>query len=320
MSELNIPVLLLVFNRLDVTQRVFASIREARPSKLYIACDGPRTNKIGEDWLVNTLRQYLLSHVDWRCEVITLFRDENLGCGLAVSQAITWFFEHESMGIILEDDCLPSSSFFKFCDEMLYRYKDDKKIWQVSGYSLLKPGDLTKSSYYFSRMTQIWGWASWADRWQQFDLNMTQYTNFIKTKQLNKLFSTLKLKVWHKQLFDANYKKHDTWDCQWYFAALINGGLSITPQISLVQNLGFGDFGSAHPEVDHLIYEIKADNLEFPLIPPQSIAINERLDNIYFKWRTKNGIFRKLLLKPVQDFDRVFLNGQLLRLYKKIRS
>lgn len=317
MSQLSVPVLFLVFNRLDVTQQVFATIRQAKPTKLYIACDGPRAHKVGEDKIVAQLRQHLLDNIDWQCEVLTLFRDKNLGCGLAVSQAITWFFEHEPMGIILEDDCLPSQSFFTFCDEMLHKYQDDKRVWHIGGYSLLKPGDLTKSSYYFSRMTLVWGWASWADRWQEFDLYMNKYPDFIRSGDLNSIFSSIRLRLWNKELFQANYKKHDTWDCQWYFTSLINNALSIVPKVSLVQNLGFGDIGSAHPDQDTTISQIKAAEMKAPYVPPLFMVINKQLDGIYFKWRTQL-IFFKLLTKPLLKFDQIFLNGKLLKLYKSL--
>ncbi|MFP4332877.1 MAG: hypothetical protein ACLFQJ_06210, partial [Campylobacterales bacterium] len=132
---LKTAVLFLVFNRLDTTKQVFEAIRQAKPPRLYVAADGAREAKEGEDQKVKAIREYILQHIDWDCEVKTLFREKNLGCKIAVSSAITWFFENEEMGIILEDDCLPSQSFFWFCEELLERYKDDMRIMMVSGYN-----------------------------------------------------------------------------------------------------------------------------------------------------------------------------------------
>lgn len=320
MSNFNVPILFLVFNRLDTAKQVFAEIQHLKPNRLYIACDGPREHKINEAQVVNELQQYLLTNINWQCSLQTLFRTSNLGCAQAVSQAITWFFKHEPMGIILEDDCLPSPSFFTFCEEMLLKYKDDTRIWHIGGYSLLNKHNLSHASYYFSQITQIWGWASWANRWQQFDLLMKSYPEFIKHKYMNKLFPTLRLRLWHKELFDKNYVKTDTWDCQWYFTVLLNNGLSITPAVSLVKNLGFGDLNSAHPDVDPLISSIDRHQLNMPLTHPHIFCIDSQLDNIYFKWRTRRGVFRKLLAYPLIKIDDKYFGGKVLTLYKKLRN
>ena len=319
MSELHIPVLFLVFNRLNVTKQVFAAIATAKPPRIYIACDGARVNKPGEDKLVKELRDYLLANIHWDCEVKTLFRQNNLGCGKAVSEAISWFFEHEEMGIILEDDCLPSDSFFSFCQEMLLKYQADKRIWHIGGYSVLHNNELTVSSYYFSQMTQIWGWATWRDRWQEYDLWMSKYPEWIRGNYLQRFAPGFRLKLWHKQLFESNVGLSDTWDCQWYFTALINNGMSITPRISLAQNLGFGNIDSAHPEAENeVVKTIAANNIDFPLQHPPFLCIDSGLDAVYFKWRTKNGVILKALAKPIRKIDEVLFNKKLINTYKKL--
>ena len=104
----------LIFNRPDTTQQVFDVSPKGRPTRLYIAADGPRLDRAGEKEKCEAARA-IATDIDWDCRVETLFRDENLGCGTAVSEAITWFFNHEEEGIILEDDCLPEPSFFSIC-------------------------------------------------------------------------------------------------------------------------------------------------------------------------------------------------------------
>lgn len=319
MSQLNTPVLFLVFNRLAVTKLVFAEIARAKPPRLYIACDGPRANKPGEAQIVKELQEYLLANINWECEVKTLFRTENLGCGRAVSDGISWFFSHEPMGIILEDDCLPSPSFFQFCQELLVKYRDDKRIWQIAGYSVLQPNDLDYASYYFSQMTMIWGWASWADRWQGFDLFMHKYPEFLKRKYLNSITGDYRLKVWHKQLFDANVGRHDTWDCQWYFMALVNHGISVTPKISMIQNIGFETANSTHPAIlDKTTASIVAGDMEFPLVHPEFFCPDPKLEGIYYKWRTRNGVFLKIITQPIRLLDERLFNKRIINLYKQI--
>ena len=157
--KLETPVLFLVFNRPDTTAQVFEAIRQAKPPRLYVASDGAREDKEGELEKVKQVRE-IVSQVDWNCEVKTLFRDKNLGCKIAVSSAIDWFFEQEEMGIILEDDCLPHPTFFRFCQELLERYRDDERIGMISGNNFQFGRKCTDYSYYFSMYSHIWGWAS----------------------------------------------------------------------------------------------------------------------------------------------------------------
>lgn len=154
------PVLLLAFNRPDLARQVFAAIRAARPSLLFIAVDGARVHKLGEaDLVVETRR--IAGEVDWPCEVKTRFSDENQGCKRAVSGAIDWFFEHVEEGVILEDDCLPHPSFFPYCAAMLARYRNDERVGMVSGNNFLPQAEWRSTGHEFSIFTFIWGWATW---------------------------------------------------------------------------------------------------------------------------------------------------------------
>ena len=186
-KPLNIAVLFLVFNRLDNTKQVFEAIRQSKPPRLYIAADGARKVKDGEEKKVKSVRDYILSNIDWKCEVKTLFQDQNLGCKMAVSGGIDWFFENEEMGIILEDDCLPSIDFFIFCEEQLNRYKEDLRIGHICGCNFQGNIKRGESDYYYSKLTHVWGWASWRRVWQHYDINMK---NFDSAKNIDFL-STL---------------------------------------------------------------------------------------------------------------------------------
>jgi hypothetical protein len=159
--SLNTAVLFLVFNRLDTTKQVFEAIRQAEPPRLYVAADGARANKEGEADKAQAVRDYIMQNIDWEYEVKTLFQEENLGCKYAVSGAIDWFFENEEMGIILEDDCLPSQSFFWYCEELLKKYKDNTRVWHIGGTNTEIISKDILSSFYFSQLNNIWGWATW---------------------------------------------------------------------------------------------------------------------------------------------------------------
>lgn len=236
--SLNTAVLFLVFNRLDTTKQVFEAIRKAKPPRLYVAADGAREDKEGEDKKAQEVRDFILSNIDWDCDVKTLFRDNNLGCKMAVSSAIDWFFENEEMGIILEDDCLPSQSFFWFCEELLIRYKDDMRVGQISGDNFQKEIKRGEADYYFSIYNHIWGWASWSNRWKEYDVNLTQFKN---SNFIDNLFNNKNTLRYWKETFDTmKQQKIDTWDYQWTFCLWSKKRLTILPNVNLVENVGFG--------------------------------------------------------------------------------
>jgi hypothetical protein len=165
------PVLFLTFNRPDTTQQVFSRIRQAQPPRLYVAGDGPRPEQSNEAEICEIVRS-IATNVDWDCEVKTLFRDHNFGCRLAVSQAISWFFENEPEGIILEDDCLPSQSFFWFCQELLEDFRNDKQVGAICGFYSNELDYKPSASYFFSRYMRVWGWAGWRRTFEEYDSHL----------------------------------------------------------------------------------------------------------------------------------------------------
>lgn len=292
--SLNTAVLFLVFNRLDTTKQVFEAIREAKPPRLYIAADGARELKDGEDEKVNAVREYITSNIDWECEVKTLFRDENLGCKMAVSGAIDWFFENEEMGIILEDDCLPSQSFFWFCEELLVKYKDDTRVGQISGFNPLNNFNNSDTSYLFSKFGPIWGWASWRRAWSNYDVHIKCWPEIKDGEIMSFITDSRKEAIWRESLFDDIYtKKIDTWDYQWAFSKLINSELSIVPNKNLIQNIGFGDDAThtkgAIDERLNKVFEV------YNLNHPTYILRNKKFDNEFLI----NFVYRKNIFKRI---------------------
>lgn len=233
------PVLFLVFNRPDTTLKVLNEIREARPSKLYIAADGPRK---GNEQDIRLCKETLavVSNIDWDCEVKTLFREKNLGCKEAISSAITWFFEQEEEGIILEDDCLPAKSFFYFCDEMLDRYRDDKRIRHITGTNMQLGQTWGDASYYFGLATNVWGWASWRRVWNDYDKDLSKYEAAEVEHQLRNIFEDEFLAAqWFSIFKKLKLKEIDTWDYQLTLINYFNHSLSVNPNVNLIRNIGF---------------------------------------------------------------------------------
>jgi hypothetical protein len=238
---LTTPVLLLVFNRPDTTARVFETIRQARPQRLYIASDGPRAWKNGETQKVIDARKVALA-VDWKCEVKTLFRRKNLGCKAAVESAITWFFTQEKEGIVLEDDCVPNSDFFLFCEKNLKKYRNNKKILTILGNNFQDGKIRGSKSYYFSKYFHCWGWATWRRTWNYYDGHISFWPKWKQSLDWISKFSNKEERQYWSSVFDKVYLNQiDTWDYPFITCLWKKGGFNIIPNVNLVSNIGFGE-------------------------------------------------------------------------------
>jgi hypothetical protein len=298
-QPLNTAVLFLIFNRLDTTQQVFEIIKQVKPPRLYIAADGARESRTGEQEKVKAVKEYVMTNIDWQCDVKTLFREKNLGCKYAVSSAIDWFFSQEEMGIILEDDCLPSQSFFWFCEQLLLKYKDDMRIWQISGDNFqngIKRGD---ADYYFSTYNHIWGWASWSSRWHYYDVEMKSFAQFEQQNQIENIMANKKMQhYWLKQFKNTFMEKIDTWDYQWTYTIWINAGMSILPNINLISNIGFNEDATHTTQENSLVANLNTGELIFPLIHPVFYRIQKEADSYSEKTVfSNNTIFLRAVKK-----------------------
>jgi hypothetical protein len=267
-------VLFLVFNRPETTLQVFDAIRAARPPRLYVAADGPRANRAGEAERCAEARRIATS-VDWPCEVHTLFRERNLGCKIGVSSGISWFFDKEEQGIILEDDVLPVPTFFGYCDELLERYRHDERVAMISGCNLIAGRFIPDESYFFSHYNHIWGWAGWRRAWRHYDVQMKGWSAWLKEGGLRRLSNGSRLfeAYWRLVMANAISGNTDTWDYQWTFACWRSGGLSVLPGRNQTRNLGFGSDATNTAEAPpSYIAESPPLPLHFPLIHPRQVV------------------------------------------------
>ncbi len=244
---MSIPVAMIIFNRPDTTQEVFEAIREAKPPKLYIISDAAREGRVEEQKKVAATRAYVEEHIDWECEVIKNYAEKNMGCKKRVASGISWVFEHEEMAIILEDDCVPKQEFFRFCQEMLIRYKDDSNVYMVSGTNDL-PDYVCKEDYFFNHFATIWGWATWRRAWSEhYDIQMANWPKLRAERRFRHLFSNpLQYKLFVRDCDRIHAGLVDTWDMQWVITILSNDGLGITPKSNLVHNIGCGREDATH--------------------------------------------------------------------------
>lgn len=283
------PVLFLIFNRKDTAQQVFDQIKKVKPAKLYVSADGPRPNKPGEDLLCQETRD-IIKQVDWDCELHTRFLDENLGCGQAISSAVSWIFETEKEAIILEDDCLPNTDFFPFCRKMLIQYRDTPEVMLISGESLRSQKIATKESYHFSRGVWIWGWATWKRAWRSFDLSIsdwpTGYFQILNDKYFDEVPEYREFMMYN---LDRVYllKKPDVWAIQWTYAVTKKNGLCVVPSTNLISNIGLVGVHS-FGEKDLLFRDTKSLNSE-DIIHPQKVVPDRYLDRIHFLEYVQEG-------------------------------
>ena len=305
------PVLFLVFNRPETTWQVFEAIRTAKPRRLYIAADGPRLEREGERASCEEVRKIALE-VDWECDVKTLFRDENLGCKIAVSEGLSWFFDHEDEGIILEDDCLPDQSFFSFCKDLLERYRNDTRIMAISGNNFQQGRKRTEYSYYFSRYFHCWGWATWKRAWKLYDGELIAWPEIQKNGFLYDIANGYEpfVSYW-SSIFDKCYAGEiDTWDYQYVLSCWKQSGLIVLPNINLVTNIGFGNEGTHTKGNTSKVANLPAYKIEFPLKHPPYIIRDMVADQ--YEEKTHYGIFVPSLL----DRLRYHVN----KFYREIRG
>lgn len=286
---MEVSVLLITFNRPDTTQKVFDAIKEAKPKDLFIFNDGPRAAN-DQDIKAREKIKAIINQVDWKCDLHTNFPDRNMGCGFGVTSAISWAFEYVDTLIILEDDCVPLQSFFKFCEYCLDKYYSSKRVMQISGNNYTEDNNFTTDDYLFSKFGHIWGWATWKRAWEEFDFDMKEWPEFKKNGYLNMIFKSQKEREYYSRLFDLYYENRTKpWGYRWMFAKIKNEGLSIIPKYNLIHNIGLGGTHNKR-KVNYRI------NLQDDFIvsnEPTFIVCNNLYDNYHFK----NHINRKKITK-----------------------
>jgi hypothetical protein len=232
------PVLFLIFNRPGYTRQVFDAIKRQQPARLYVAADGPRKGNAHDIENCRKARE-IIKQVDWPCEVNTLFRDNHLSCKKAVTGGIDWFFAHEEMGIVLEDDCLPSPSFFVFCGELLEKYKHDNRVNHIAGYSEKDHPRKGEMDYFFSTYMQCWGWASWRRSWKFYDANLTSLKEFLEENQLRNVIHDRFFRHSVRRSMKRHCRPDNNWSWDWdyQYCLMKEHSLCINPSFNMITNL-----------------------------------------------------------------------------------
>lgn len=294
--HVEIPVLLIFFNREKEVLQVVDAIRKYAPKNVYIASDGGRSKK--EHKKVQRIRELVKKSIDWECRLECLFSDKNLGCQWGPITAINWVFEKEDRCIILEDDCVPDVSFFGYCEQLLERYANNESVWMISGENYLSDDSMfEKSDYTFSLRTDTWGWATWKRAWERCDFRLRLWPSCKKEKSLSHTYYMKyydELEYMTEQL-DNIYRQRDKtiWDYQWRFYMIINNGLCIIPRRNLIRNIGWGKTAT-HTRGEIGIYDVPLENMNVTLRHPPCVMANADFDKKYGEllFRNKLKVYR----------------------------
>jgi hypothetical protein len=282
-SKSSTPVLLIVHHRPDKTQRVLEALRASPPSELYVAGDGPRPGVPSD---VDNCRrtQDLFQDLDFPCKVHILFRDENLGVMQHVEAALAWFFQNAEEGVILEDDCLPTSSFLPFCAEMLERYRQDPRVMMVAGHNTLGRWTGAEADYSFARSSATWGWATWRSSWDLYDSYIVQWNDPEVRQRIRTIVPGAHYRTFEQRFDDVNKRRY-TWDFAWQFCLLINDGLCVMPSVNMITNIGF-DEEAVYTKIPwpHEM-NVATGDLTFPLTHPTSAHVDEGYEDALFRHR-----------------------------------
>lgn len=320
----NTPVALIIFNRPDITKKTFDEIAKARPPKLFVIADGPCADNPEDIKKCAAVRE-IIERVDWKCEVIKNYSNVNLGCGKRPATGISWVFEHVEEAIILEDDCVPHPTFFRFCEELLEIYRHDERIMMIGGRSNLYDQEQTQYSYYFSRLPSCWGWSTWRRAWRHHDMEINLWPSLRDTSWLLDILSDpVEIEFW-QNIFDKAYTgagNVDYWDFQWAFTCWAHNGLTILPNKELVSNIGFGEEATHTKSFDDKRANLPVAEMVFPLKHPSYMVRDREADNHRFKYYGPSKRFNQrqsLLLRLHRQFSTV-MPGPLRKLIAHLRT
>lgn len=304
---MNTPIIFIIFKRENTTQRVFDAIRNAKPEKLLVIADGPREDRDGEADKCIATRE-IIDQIDWKCEVIKNYAGKNMGCAKRVSSGLDWAFNLVEEAIILEDDCLPEPTFFPFCEELLERYRDDKRIASISGQNVQFGRKRTNYSYYFSHFNHCWGWATWKRAWQNFDFDITLWPEIRDQNFLVDILNdSYAVNYWSKvfqSLHDAS-SCQDSWAQRWTLSCWLQSSLGILANENLIYNIGSGPESTHGMRRGSPYDRMPTRPLGFPLQHPPFVIRDAQADRYTSQTLFNFRLDRRLKLKLIRGLNSI---------------
>lgn len=292
-SKYDLAVLLIFFARPNTLSQVFEKIKDARPSKLFLACDGPREGRCDDVESIEKCKK-IVSDIDWECEVYTRYSQQNQGCGKGPSNAIDWAFSYVDQVLVLEDDCVPDDTLFPFMEEMLKKYKNDERVGIISGFNHMKNWECGGNSYCFTKTGATLGWGTWKRVWEKYDYYVEKakdeyYQRLLLEQFRNPRVGKCRMNDWKKAANETKNNKVNYWDIQFGFLKYINSYLCVVPCNNLIYNIGVGA-GSTHTENNKFaewkkgrVLFMPTDAMRFPLVHPQYVICDHKYDKEVFK-------------------------------------
>ena len=319
-SQFDIPVVMIVFRRLDLVKQIFQAVRQLKPLKLYIISDGPRNEK--EAAQVQAVRDYIEQGVDWNCQLNKNYADKNIGLRFRMPTGVDWVFEKEDKAIFLEDDILPAQSFFWFCRDMLNRYDDNPDVMMVSGMNVYPEHPAFGSQdIIFSRIPLTWGWATWKRAWERFDVTISSWRNLDSKKKLKKILTPKAYKFFVNIYDDLQYQWiNDAWDYQWEYAMFMNDGVGIIPKYNMIHNLGMNTEGAEHigdsDQKEQMISGLPVCDMVLPVSMPANISVCED-----YEIKFQNEFYPKTgFIKYLKLVWRAYLNNQAYKIIQEMEK
>jgi hypothetical protein len=295
-GTINTPVVSIIFNRPDTTRQVLNKIKLAKPPVLFVIADGPR-DTVPSDKKKCSETRLLFEDETIDFPVIKVYSEKNLGCAERVITGLHYVFQNVGKAIILEDDCVPDLSFFRYCDELLFKYENDERVMTISGGNFQFGRKRTDFSYYFSMYPHIWGWATWKRAWNNYDKGIHLWPQIKKSRLFKDLFPNIVSSFYWNRIFDQVYAgKIATWDYQWAFSSWMNNSLAIIPNVNLVSNIGFGTDATLSKRKDKY-FKIPAEQMNFPLMHPPFMVRNVQADR--FTERTQFGGMPRMCIQKL---------------------
>jgi hypothetical protein len=292
-APFNVPVVLFFFNRPKELKAVFEAIAKIKPSTLFLIADGPREENIDDPHLCSEARS-IVNRVDWPCKVYRQYSETNQGCRNAIPNGLDWVFSHVEKCIILEDDCVPSDSFFYYCEDLLNLYCNNPSIMTIGGHRYDGPDEFDGQSYFFSKYPSTWGWATWRRAWEHFDLELTQWPKLKNTDWLPTILGNKHHELYWSRIFDQMFEGMDAWDYALVFSCWVQNGISIRSKVNLIENIGFGP-NATHTKDNHqLISQRKRQNPPLPLQHPGVIQTKAE-DEDRIEWVSYSGTIDRML-------------------------
>lgn len=309
--EITTPVAWIVFNRLDCVMQGMEALRRAQPRKLYVIGDGARPEKSGEAGKVEAVRKYIKEHIDWNCDVKYNYSETNMGSKYRIYSGLNWVFAQEQEAIVLEDDCIPSDDFFRYCQELLRMYAADEKIWIISGKNVLRR-QRSREQYFFSLFPETWGWATWRRAWSQIDIEMDSWREARKKGTLKYAYDFFSYRCY---LREADYQveaRRDAWDIPWRYSMHLHHGIGIVPRENMISNIGCGHVDASNTT------EAVDDDFSYgaPLTFPLKRQDTHEIDKVYDRACLRKGAGIRKELKFIKSRMENFKLSKLKKLIK----